>query len=70
MTAANELVCPSVDVCALCGDVECDGISCISSLDPDAFEDQPRIEQIQAWVRLGRVQEQANAFLADVEGRT
>lgn len=66
----NELWCPSVDVCAFCGDSECDGLGCITDLDPDNREDQPRIEQIQAWVRLGRIQEQANAFLAIVENRT
>lgn len=27
------------------------------------------LEQLQAWVRLGRIQEQANAFLAVVENR-
>ena len=65
----NELWCPSVDVCAFCGDSECDGLGCIQDLNPDDREDQPRIEQIQAWVRLGRIQEQANAFLAVVENR-
>lgn len=66
----HELWCPSVDVCAFCSDSECDGIGCVAALDPDDEDDQPYIEQIQAWVRLGRIQEQANTFLAVVENRT
>ena len=68
------LICPSADVCAICGDVYCDGIGCIKDLDADpavgGSGDVELIEQIQTWVRLGRIQEQANAFLAHVENRT
>ena len=45
---------PSVDVCGICGNCYCDGISCISNLDPDSEDDQPAIEQVQTWVRAGR----------------
>lgn len=65
----HELWCPSIDVCAICADSECDGIGCISDLNPNNTDDQPHLEQLQAWVRLGRIQEQANAFLAVVENR-
>lgn len=51
----HELFCPSIDVCAFCSGSECDGIGCISDLNPDDLDDQPRLEQIQAWVRLGRI---------------
>jgi len=69
LTNLTELHCPSIDVCAICGDSYCDGISCIQCLDADNIEEQPEIEQIQTWIRLGRIQEQANAFLAHVENR-
>lgn len=65
----DELWCHSIDICALCGDSECDGIGCIQDLNPDHEDDQPIIENIQQWIRLGRIQEQANAFLARVENR-
>lgn len=69
--SAEEFYCPSIDVCAICGDSECDGISCIKDLDADSDNggDVERLEQLQGWVRLGRIQEQANAFLAMVENR-
>lgn len=38
---------PSVDVCANCGDVYCDGVACIVQLDPDADHDQPAVEEVQ-----------------------
>ena len=66
----HEIWCPSIDVCAICADSECDGIGCISDLDPNDPDQQPHLEQLQAWVRLGRIQEQANAYLAAVENRT
>ena len=66
----HELWCPSIDVCAICADSECDGIGCISDIDPNNTDDQPHLEQLQAWVRLGRIQEQANAFLVVVENRS
>lgn len=65
----HEMWCPSIDVCAICADSECDGIGCISDLDPNDPDQQPHLEQLQAWVRLGRIQEQANAYLAAVENR-
>lgn len=66
----HELLCPSIDVCAICADSECDGIQCITDIDPNNSDDQPHLEQLQAWVRLGRIQEQATAFLAVVENRS
>ena len=66
----HEFYCPSIDVCAICGDSECDGISCLFGLRPDIDNDRELLEQVQTWVRLGRIQEQANAFLAVVENRT
>lgn len=66
----HEFYCPSIDVCAICGDSECDGISCLFGLCPDIDNDRELLEQVQTWVRLGRIQEQANAFLAVVENRS
>ncbi len=66
----HEMYCPSIDVCAICSDSECDGISCLFGLCPDIDNDRELLEQVQTWVRLGRIQEQANAFLAVVENRT
>lgn len=65
----HELWCPSIDVCAICSDSECDGIGCMFGLCPDIEDDRELLEQLQTWVRLGRIQEQANAFLAIVENR-
>jgi hypothetical protein len=69
-TYDNELSCPSIDVCAHCGDVYCDGIACIAELDPDDPKDQEAIELLQDWIRRGRVFEQAERFLAVQENRT
>ena len=30
----HEIWCPSIDVCAICADSECDGIGCISVTEP------------------------------------
>ena len=30
----HEMWCPSIDVCAICADSECDGIGCISVTEP------------------------------------
>jgi len=65
----EEWYCPSMDVCAWCGDSECDGIGCIASLDPDDPEDHPAIEQLHGWLRRGQLAEQMEAFLADAENR-
>lgn len=64
-----ELSCPSVDVCGWCGDSECDGIGCIALLDPNDERDHEAIEQLHAWLRRGRVMEQAERFLAIQENR-
>jgi hypothetical protein len=52
----------SVDVCAHCGDSECDGIGCIASFDPDGGDDFAAIEALhqtlrdgQAWQAMKRV---------------
>lgn len=42
------------DVCAICGDIECDGVGCYANLDADDPRDHARIEQVQGWVRRGR----------------
>lgn len=60
---------PSVDVCAWCGDSECDGIGCIAALDPDDTRDHPAIEQLHAWIRRGRFAEQVERVLAQCENR-
>lgn len=60
---------PSIDVCAICSDSECDGISCISDLNPDDEEDREMLEQLQAWIRAGRAFDIATAVLAEAENR-
>jgi hypothetical protein len=65
----DELWIPTVDVCALCGDSECDGVGCYANLDPNDERDHPRIEQVQDWVRRGRAWEQVDRVLAEAEGR-
>ncbi len=42
----HEMWCPSIDVCAICADSECDGIGCISDLDPNDPDQQPHLEQL------------------------
>ena len=69
-----ELWCPSVDVCAICADSECCGLQCYSSLftdDHSPVDDASceAIEQIQGWVRRGRLAEQADEMLARAENR-
>lgn len=66
-----ELWCPSVDVCGFCGDSECDGISCISGLNPDDPEpgDYDTINQLHGWLRRGRLAEQVERCLAEAENR-
>lgn len=44
---------PSVDVCAFCADSECDGIGCITDLDPDDLDQQGLIEQLHELLRAG-----------------
>lgn len=65
----RELWGPSIDVCAWCGDDECDGIGCIASLDPDDESDHLAIEQLQAWIRRGRFFEQVERVLDQCENR-
>jgi len=74
MSGDIELWCPSVDVCAICGDSECGGLQCYSSLfgddDAPASEaDFEAVEQIQGWVRRGRLGEQTDEALARAENR-
>jgi len=69
MTDDNEIYVPSIDVCAWCGDVYCGGIHCIAELDPDDPKDAEAIEVLQAVIRAGKVQIQANAVLARAENR-
>lgn len=67
--ADGEIYCPSVDGCCFCGDCECDGIACIAALDPDDENDHEAIGQLHAWLRRGRLWEQAENFLAVQENR-
>lgn len=60
---------PSIDVCAICSDSECDGIGCISDLNPDDEEDREMLEQLQAWIRAGRAFDIAATVLAEAENR-
>ena len=65
----TEMWCPSVDVCAFCGDVYCDGIACIAALDPNDPDDIPDVERLQGWLRRGRLSEQVDSYLAERENR-
>lgn len=65
----NEVYVPSIDVCAWCNDVYCSGIYCMAQLDPDNPDDAEAIETLQAVIRAGKVQIQANAILARAENR-
>lgn len=65
----RELYGPSIDVCAFCGDCECDGIACIAHLDPDDEAHHPAIERLHAWIRRGRHFEQVERVLAAEENR-
>ena len=51
------------DVCAICVDVECDGVACVAALDSNDPEDHPMIEQVQTWVRVGRT---SSTVIADL----
>lgn len=66
----DDLGVPSVDVCAICGDPYCDGISCVSDIDPNDLDDHSRLEQLQSWVRAGRAWEKADLVLAIAENRS
>jgi hypothetical protein len=72
MTAPDDDLCwmPSIDVCAICSDSECDGVGCYAGLDPDNPEDQETIERVQALVRAGRALAVANDVLARAENRS
>lgn len=63
------MTCPSVDVCAWCGDSECDGIGCIASLDPNDVDHHPQIEQLHDWLRRGQLHAQMERRLAIAENR-
>lgn len=43
-----------VDACCHCGDIECDGIGCITNLDPDNEADHPAIEELHELLRQGQ----------------
>jgi hypothetical protein len=64
-----EWFCPSIDVCAFCGDSECDGIACVAGLDPNNASDQEEIEKLQNMLRAGLLFIQANDALAIAENR-
>jgi hypothetical protein len=64
-----ELHCPSVDVCAWCGDMECNGIGCIASLNPDDEADRDAINTLHAEIRRGRLLMQLERRLALAENR-
>ena len=66
----DEYQIPSVDVCAFCGDSECDGIGCIASLDPDNPEDHETIEMLHALLRAGAAHFFAETILAQAENRS
>jgi len=65
----EEIYVPSIDICAICCDGECDGISCVADLDSNNIEHQETLEQLQTWVRAGRAFLQANDVLAIAENR-
>ena len=65
----NEIYVPSVDVCAWCGDSECDGIGCIASLDPNDNDDHDAISHLHEVIRAGKIWLQADAILARAENR-
>lgn len=65
----NEIYCPSVDVCAWCTDVYCDGVGCIASLDPNDPADQDQIGRLHATIRAGLIWTQADRILARAENR-
>lgn len=60
---------PSVDICAICEDSECDGFGCISDIDSNNTDDGRR-EQLQNWVRWGKAWEQLETQLAYAENRS
>jgi len=68
MTTGDEMYCPSVDTCGWCGDSECDGISCIASLNPDDEADYEAIERLHGWLRRGQLLELLEQRLAQAEG--
>lgn len=61
-------VVPDHEVCAFCGDPECDGIGCIACLDPNNEADHALIEELHDLIRAGRAWQLATAVLDDAEG--
>lgn len=53
----------STDTCCHCGDGECDGIGCISSLDPDDTSDHPAIDNLHDLLREGQAWRVMQALL-------
>lgn len=60
----SELYIPSTDVCAWCGDCECDGIACIARLDSNIDSDAESINELHAYIRAGRAMRFAAYHLA------
>ena len=50
----DEVWIPSVDVCAYCTDVYCDGVSCIVAIDPESASDNDTLSDLHDLIRLGR----------------
>ena len=69
MTNPDDIYVPPVDVCAICGEVYCDGIACVSDINPDDEADHPRLERLQDLVRAGKAWQKAALTLAHAEGR-
>jgi hypothetical protein len=69
MTDYNEVYVPSVDVCAWCGDCECDGVGCIAAIDPNDPEQHNALDELHQTIRAGKVWLQADKILARAEHR-
>jgi hypothetical protein len=65
----GEVYIPSIDICAICADGECDGIQCVADIDSNDERDQWRLEELQNWVRWGKAWEQMQEQLACAENR-
>lgn len=63
-----EIFIPSADVCAYCGDQECDG-ACFMAIDPQDEDQQAEFERVQDLIRWGRLWEAAQAELKRAENR-
>lgn len=61
----EEAYIPSVDVCAFCGDSECDGLGCLVNLDPNDLRDQRQLERLHDLLRFGRAWEVMRTVLRE-----